>query len=122
MGGIMDNFKFDIISNNNLELAIAIAFTKHNKATHFIKSDNKLVFFWTAHAEAIELPIVFDAKLATILVTEWLHAEAKYGKEPDHDGDNEEGFRVSCDAWGHVAPYGCKAFVRIEPVWAMYGK
>src|SRR5690349_24893058 len=31
----------------------------------------------------------------------WL-AEADYGPQPDHDGDNSKGWRIYNEAWGHV--------------------
>jgi hypothetical protein len=43
------------------------------------------------------------------------------GQEPRHDGDNEYGWRVFTDDWGHVAGSN-KAIVAIQPAWAMYGK
>lgn len=50
-----------------------------------------------------------------------LESNKPTAKEPDHDGDNDKGFRLFTESWGQV--FGeYQAFVAIEPIWAMYGK
>lgn len=57
---------------------------------------------------------------ARIIVRAWLD-EADFGPEPDHDGDNEKGFTVYNEAWGHVGEH-TGAICAIKPAWMMYGK
>lgn len=82
----------------------------------------RLVFFWTAPTakDFVALPFKLDAKGAADFAARWL-AEADYGKQPDHDGDNEKGWRVYNEAWGHVDDEYA-GFVAVTPSWAMYGK
>ena len=77
-----------------------------------------------AEAEAVAvapLPFPLTATAAADYVWHWLTTAAGYGRAPDHDGDNEKGWRVYNEQWGHVAG-NHYAFVAVQPVWAMYGK
>ena len=121
----MDNFHIDVTSEGRdmLLLALRLAFRNcpGGTASHFHQADKVLVLFWSTHKDAIPFLTPMDAAGVEPLVSQWL-AKADYGSQPDHDGDNEKGWRVSCDDWGHVKPFGWPSFVRIEPAWAMYGK
>lgn len=79
-----------------------------------------LIFYWTEDKDATLLPFPLDLKGAMSFVNGWLN-HANYGVQPDHDGDNGKGFRVFVEDWGHVL-HNWKAFVAIQPTWAMYGK
>ncbi len=83
----------------------------------------RLIFTWVIDPDAGWIPLVtsLSAESALPVVLDWLR-NASYGSEPDHDGDNGKGWRVYCEGWGHVEPYGYQALVAIEPRWAMYGK
>jgi hypothetical protein len=125
----MDNRTFDITAEGQatLEQALKIGFGEHRTAagwrvdTH--EGTTRLVL--SAHETASDgwAPFLtpIDAARAVSLVTDWL-ADTEYGEEPDHDGSNGRGWRVYCGDWGHVEPYHHRAFVAIEPCWAMYGK
>ena len=67
--------------------------------------------------EAKELPFPLDFKGAKQFVEGWLN-QVDFGERPDHDGDNEKGWRVFTDDWGHVAGHH-SATVGIQPDWAM---
>lgn len=71
--------------------------------------------------EASMLPFPMDAEAATEFLWAYLRT-ADYGKQPDHDGDNKEGYIVTTgDFWGHVG--GSQyAFLGVYPDWQMYGK
>lgn len=70
--------------------------------------------------DQVALPFTLDAEGAADFARRWL-AEADYGSQPDHDGDNGRGWRVYNEGWGHVDGHR-SAIVAITPVWAMYGK
>jgi hypothetical protein len=79
-----------------------------------------LIFLWHAEGNAQELLYPVYAKSAVELAKGWLK-NVNYGNEPDHDGDNERGWRIFTEAWGHVAGRHY-AIIGIQPAWAMYGK
>jgi hypothetical protein len=66
------------------------------------------------------LPFTLDAAGAADFAARWL-AEADYGKQPDHDGDNGRGWRLYNESWGHVDGH-FSAIIAVAPNWAMYGK
>lgn len=84
----------------------------------------RLIFFWSkpesSQENVVALPFKLDAEGACDFAMRWL-AEAEYGREPDHDGDNGKGWRAYVEGWGHVdgSHY---AVVAISPAWACYGK
>lgn len=119
----MDNRVFSITSegDKDFELAMKIAFSRNNKAVGYLVKDNVLIFYWVKSDDMIPLPYEMDVSQATEFSKGWLKSVKPSQREPDHDGDNEIGFSVWCESWGHVnSDY--KAFVAIEPIWAMYGK
>lgn len=124
---VADNFHFDL-TGVALSKCLDIAFSHApgNKAKGWVElptEDEKckrLVLFWTNDKVMTPLPALMDAEAAEPFVRAWL-AEQDYGPEPDHDGDNEKGWRAYCEGWGHVASKYA-AFIAIEPVWLMYGK
>jgi hypothetical protein len=130
----MDNFRFDITGNGDIDLAMQVAFSHQSKAcwwrTDTVEGYNKrriprLVLSWMSSESPgpewhpFVTPVGWEE--AATVVRGWL-TTADYGPRPDHDGDNGKGWRVYNDAWGHVEPYHYKAFVAVEPRWAMYGK
>lgn len=118
-----DNFHFDI-SCAPLDATLAIAFvgSPSGKATHWRADEDpqRLILAWHEAPGFVPLPAALDAEGALVFIKAWL-ADARYGLQPDHDGDNGRSWRVYNEAWSHVdhCPY---AFVAIEPRWAMYGK
>lgn len=86
----------------------------------------RLVFYDNRYVTTIEgndqiaLPFKLDAEGAADFARRWL-AEADYGKQPDHDGDNGRGWRLYVEGWGHVDGHR-NAIIAISPAWAMYGK
>jgi len=122
---IMDNFRIEVVSmvKAHFEAAIAMAFDCHQKASHYkIDKNHGFIFYWAEDEadKAIALPYEMDAKQAAAFAWGWLQKQ-EYPPEPDHDGDNEKGFRVYNEEWGHVG-HSHYAFVAIQPEWAMQGK
>lgn len=136
----MNNFKIDVVcvGTASLRLAVDLAFTQHNKVTHYAIREaepavtepeyskraakpKRLVFMWTGDGrDAVKLPFTLDAEGATDFARRWLE-EQDYGREPDHDGDNGKGWRAYCEGWGHV-DNEYQGFLAIAPAWDMYGK
>lgn len=121
----MDNFRIDITAEMQETLldALTIAF-RHNHGPargYRVTPENGLIFLW--------LPVESNPKdvVARMTVSEaadfawqWLQ-EQDYGPQPDHDGDNERGFRIYCEGWGYVAN-DYRAICAVQPKWAMFGK
>ena len=142
----LDNFKIDIIARSQQSLlkALEIAFAHNNPgglvASYEIKklvkndfndiTDNlngKTAFIlrWikrnnTDRPEIVNFSFNLDVIGAADFAMRWL-AEQDYGYEPDHDGDNEKGWRIYTGAWGHIDG-DHYAICAIMPEWAMYGK
>lgn len=120
-----DNFHFDM-TGVPLEKALDIAFGQYSKAVGYrVENDPcRLILYWVARAngdDVIPFPAPMDAEASVMFVKAWLKHTAKYGSQPDHDGDNKRGCRVYNETWGNVGR-DYRAFVAIEPVWLMYGK
>lgn len=86
----------------------------------------RLVFFDnryrsdTLASDQMALPFTLDAIGCADFARRWL-AEAEYGGEPDHDGDNKKGWLIYNERYGQVdGDYG--AIIAIAPVWTEYGK
>lgn len=121
----MDNFQIKVVSEGDLRPVMQVA-CRNDKATGFrvdLKDgDPRLTFFKYAYKEngVVQFPFAMDCDGMADFARRWL-AEANYGKQPDHDGDNGKGWCVYTDIWGMVD--GChSAFVAVRPVWACYGK
>lgn len=102
------------------------------KASHYIEHPEfGLIFLWSkdkflidnVEVAAIKLPYPMGWKAAGDLAWGWLkdQPDNKYKEYLDHDGDNEHGFRVYNEDWGHVAE-SHYAICAVLPVWAWYGK
>ncbi len=78
-----------------------------------------LVFFWAKPSipEYRALPFKMGLTAAVDFAWPWLE-QAERGKAPDHDGDNEKGWRVYNESWAHVAGLW-EATVAVEPYWLM---
>ena len=79
-----------------------------------------LILLWHEEGGAAPLPFPLDVRGAVEFISNWLRV-VDYGRQPSHDGDNEKGWRVFNEAWGHVA-HMHYAVLAVQPAWAMYGK
>lgn len=118
----MDNFYIKITSKGSLLKAMEIAFDQRRAEAFAIDADKGLIFLWRQSGTKPWQPLPFkmDASGAADFATRWL-AEADYGREPDHDGDNGKGWCIYVDNWGRVDGYDY-SIVAVKPAWAMYGK
>lgn len=108
--------------------AVQEAFTADPNKSWEKSSRRRLILFWHENAkkdggdcDVQMLPAPMDVEAAVPFVKSWLRAE-NYGGQPDHDGDNGQGWRVYNEAWTKIERAGSYSFVAIEPVWLMYGK
>ena len=134
-----DNFHFDL-TDVPLDLCLRVAFgSRPTKAIGWAEypvkdegvvpakvwgagagTPGRLVLFRASHSSMVPFPSPMDALQVEPMVRSWLE-QAAYGPQPDHDGDNREGWRVYNEAWSHVAGLW-EAFVAIEPIWLLLGK
>lgn len=149
-----DNYMVDVIGEHReqFELAMRLAFAGHESgATHWAKTKaGALLFFWAAPDKDSKLawieefgglPAPMDVETATVFAWDWVKKAKITEREPDHDGDNHRGWRVSTtddvDMSGDDCKYAekrgshsiwCKpcgmfeGLVAIRPCFAMYGK
>ena len=66
----------------------------------------RMVFYWNEpDGDAFnKFPFKGKAKQVAMLATWWLHDEATYPEQPDHDGSNNRGFRIYNEEWGTHRP------------------
>ncbi len=118
----MDNFHFDMTSTgaSTLKAALALFNPPGGKVVGYNIVDNRMILFWANSPKATKLPFPMTLAQAGEFVAGWLE-HAEYGKRPDHDGDNDKGWRLFTEIWGMIGGDHA-AFAAIEPCWAMYGK
>lgn len=118
----MDNRHIDVslAGKADFELAMKLAVSNHKTIGYRI-AENTMILYWTMSDKAAPLPYEMGAEETINFVWGWLQKNPPSGRQPDHDGDNEKGFRIYNESWGHVAGE-YQAFVAIAPIWAMYGK
>ncbi len=122
----MDNFEISIQSTGKADFALAmqIAFGQHKTAVGFRVTEEKgLILYWSkSEKKDFSLfPYSMNHSQATEYCWGWVEATKPKGGQPDHDGDNDKGFIVYNESWGHVDG-DWQAFVAIGVIWAMYGK
>lgn len=142
----MDNFAFNMICTGKKTLAdaIALAFagSGHKAAVGYViragheaftheayrhldkpKRPDRIIFLWSDYEKKegyVAFPFKMDAFGCADFAARWLD-ECAYGREPDHDGDNEKGWRVYNESWGHVEDLH-SAIIAVAPAWACYGR
>lgn len=122
-----DDYPLLNVSGTSLErLKIAMSLAGYKTAVGYIIDKNRLIYFWTPHPRMEKFPPIMPPKLnmeqAAEFAYTWLKHNAEYPEEPDHDGDNERGWRVYAESWGKIDDFDYPAFIAIEPRWAMIGK
>ncbi|MEY8801939.1 hypothetical protein AB9K35_16645 [Leisingera sp. XS_AS12] len=66
-------------------------------------------------------PVPLEADRCAEIAFDWLQAQT-YPAQPDHDGDNKEGWLLWNDGWGQVDGHGYHSFCAVRPTWIMFGK
>ena len=119
----MDNFRVDIVSEGEKQLAKALSLFRGGAIGYRVENKKKpptLLLYCYESPNCIRFPTELSLDKCIPMILEWLK-DVPYGTEPDHDGDNGKGWRIFNEDWGHV--FGeHEVFVGIQPKWAMYGK
>lgn len=129
---MMDNRVFNINGEgpDMLKRVLALAFEQsgNSKCPAYETTDKGLVLLWCKTDRSIPFPAPLDADQASLVVWSWLESDdAKSIKlsgwdiDYDHDGDNEPGWRVFCEDWGHVGS-SHYSIVAITPAFMWHGK
>ena len=117
----MDNFRFDITSDKNLDAVLTVAFSEHKKATHWKKEEKRLILAWHQPSQEGFYPFIspVDAETVKPFILAWLQEQP----QPKNWGDVwvRKAFRVYNEGWGHIDG-NHYAFVAIEPAEAWIGK
>ena len=132
----VETFTLEADGSEQLVLAIRILQHWHRGATHYVtgldvKGQPYLSLLWGEHKAATPLMArLSDPDAIAMQVRAWLK-EADYGREPNHDGSNNKGFRITgqgpqlfdgehsqyrrCD-WNFYT------FLTVQPFWNEYHK
>ncbi len=126
----MDNKIFNVngVGDERLLDTLKLAFGSSKVTAWQQTEDSGLILLW--HNEGgNELPAPVDANGVLPLVKQWLDGDfakkVKFGemceKYRGGDVDNEYGWQVYCEAWGHVGG-NHYAICGVRPAWAWLGK
>ena len=129
----IQKFIFEGYDVKQLEAAIRILLTYHRRVTHYVVGSSLgglpyLALLWGEHK--IGLPLIAPMESADAIrsqIEAWLKT-AEYGREPDHDGSNSKGFRLTTeipkiyDEQWRTQDWAFYTFIVIEPIWIEHGK
>ena len=115
-----DNFELTVAADRKLKEALELACTDYRNAKGFVKTKDKLVFYWLAeNNEATPLPVPMSGEELVPIVVKWLKEEAEYPEEPDIDGSCRRGFRITTEGcssgWSYI-------MFQVLPEWILYHK
>lgn len=139
----MDNQIFNVngLTKDQLTLTLKLALTdqyaksgetgtKLVRGWRYSKSHG-LILLWAIREDDKRhnvFPVPLNYSQIADIAWEWLNTqEAKlvpcegWDANAEHDGDNEKGWRVYCEDWGHVDSDNL-AIVAIKPAYLWYGK
>ena len=124
-----DNFHFNICSDSrtHFDMAVEIGFAgaAGGKAYSYkISPEKGIILSW--QKEGLKdgymiLSYPLTSETAKNFLWDLLKSIEFSEKQPDHDGDNEKGFRIYNESWSRVDG-NFYAFMAVRPEWQMYGK
>ena len=134
----MDNRVFNVNGSKTsaLEATLELAFDQdygHTAKGYTIHPKYGMILHWTDEKNDAykPFPTPLSAKEVTPLVIAWLKQEFEakvptveltgWDIDEDHDGHNSRGWRVYCEAWGHVGDMW-SAIVAVTPAYMWHGK
>jgi hypothetical protein len=125
--------------NEQLVLAIKILQKWHSGVSHYmtgvdVNGKPYLSLLWadpkgSSPATPLIAPLK-DAEAIAHTIQSWLRT-VEYGHEPDHDGSNTKGFRVTCEgpqiyagdnSYIHLCGWDFYVFMTVQPFWNEYHK
>lgn len=113
-----NNFNVDVTGQGKEMLGKVFALFGNERVEGYrVDAEKGLILYWLTGnpvPDATILPFPMTMQDAAVFTAGWLEY-AEYGKEPDHDGHNQKGWRVYTGA-----TYG--SIMAVQPVWALYGK
>ena len=127
-----DNAVFNVNgkSESRLRDALSLALNGGTVAAYkFIQSKGLVLYSYASSGNngVVKFPTPLSANEVSGIVIKWLQSEeAKsvpcegWDADADHDGDNEIGWRVYTEDWGHVE--GEWDALAIKPAYMWYGK
>lgn len=121
----MDNRKIELLLEGKEDFVAAMRLAINNRETiGYRVHENEMTLFWSKTSpcdDFKELPYSMFTNDVINFVWGWLESVSPMSAKPDHDGDNEKGFKIYTDGWGH-GKFGWQSFVNVTPIWAMHGK
>jgi hypothetical protein len=137
----MDNKVFDVNGvskeqlKKTLELVLYDEYDRHAKVPSYTIDPKKGFVLFRDATQGNKFPIPLGYPTLTDIIFEWIHSGVAknmdligWDANADHDGENDLGFRVYVESWGHVelsSPSygdGQYAICAITPSWIWYGK
>lgn len=127
-----DNPIFNINGDSDSKLTDALVFALNGRTVSgfkFIVSKGLVLYSYisSTNNNAIKFPTPLMAAEVAPIVLKWLNSdEAKqvpfhgWDANADHDGENELGWRVYTEDWGHIE--GEWNAIAIKPAYIWYGK
>ena len=132
IGGDNRIFNVNGTSEEFLGEVLGIALLQSNNRVEGWQKDPKrgVVLYWHAEGQKGVTPFLSEPtskELARMILKSLAEPWAKdipmkdWDANADHDGDNELGWRVYCNDWGHIGD-NAYAFLCVKPAFLWYGK
>lgn len=126
-----DNAIFNVngLGLEKLRNTIRLAIGNETMMGYRVSEKKGLIFIDTIFSSdniSIKFPVPLPADLLAEMAFEWLKSPAAqkvtcegWDADADHDGDNEMGWRVYTEDWGHVDGENA---IAVKPAYMWYGK
>ncbi len=120
----MPILKVNGVSLDRLKATMALASEKTAVGWAIDKEKSRFILFKYESADKMTpFPTPLSMDRCAEMIWEWLQSEdVTYPPQPDHDGDNEEGWLCYNDSWGEIDGWGYQSFLAVEPHWIIIGK
>lgn len=123
VNGPMDNPKLF-----SAAMALVLEQSCYRKIAGFrIDAKKGMVFYWTAFKGSSQFPFGNEIDQVAKFAWMWLESHPKLTGAPgkweghiDHDGSDDDGWKLYCEDWGHVDAW--EAFAAVKPIVCWYGR
>ncbi len=107
---------------DSLVVAMCLAGQIFNNVKGYKVEDNTMILYWLAEDKGVrELPYPMDLKQAAHFVWGWLQSTEPDAHEPDTDGSTGKAWHFKASHF-RVWKEDDYSFIKIRPVWFVYGK